>query len=64
VSRLTSNPGRAFDNLVARDVLIADYVRCQAEALGFTVVRVEVETLARVPDIVATHFGPVMKQVV
>jgi hypothetical protein len=58
VSRLTSNPERAFDNLVARDVLIAEYVCRQAEALGLAVVGVEIETLAHVPELVAAHFRP------
>jgi hypothetical protein len=40
---------------------MADNVRRQAEARGLAIVRVEVETLARVPEIVAIHFGPMLK---
>jgi hypothetical protein len=63
VSRLTSNPQRAFDNLVARDVLMADYIRRQAEALGLAIVGVDVEALARVPELVATHFESMLERV-
>jgi shikimate kinase len=57
ISSRTSNPERAFENLVARDVLMAEHVRAQAETLGLVVVKVDVQTLARVPEIVATQFG-------
>jgi hypothetical protein len=53
--------GGEFENLAARDVLMVDNVRRQAEALGLAIVREEVEALARAPEIVAIHFGPMLK---
>jgi hypothetical protein len=60
VTQSTTDPRRAFENLVARDVLVAKHVRREAETFGLTVVQVEQEDLAKVPTIVESHFAPLL----
>lgn len=54
---LTSDPERARQNLIARDVLMADYVRRQAAERRLTVVEVDGHTsIEDVAAVVAHHF--------
>ena len=57
VSRATSDPQRAFDNLVARDILMAEHIRHEADRLGLPLVSVDVDSLVNVAAIVEQHFG-------
>jgi hypothetical protein len=58
---LTSDPARAFENLVARDVAIAEYVRRGAALRGFKVIEVDLPTIGDVPGMVERHFAPLLK---
>ena len=51
----------AFENLVARDVIMAGYIRGQAETLGLHTIDVEVDTLPRIPEIVTDYFKPMLE---
>jgi hypothetical protein len=61
VTRSTSDPPRAFENVVARDVSMAQYVRREAELRGLKVIDVDAETVADVADEVERHFAPVLE---
>jgi len=50
VTNLTSDPPRAFENLVARDVLMAQYTRREAELRGLTIVAVDAQNVADIAD--------------
>ncbi|HET7035741.1 MAG TPA: hypothetical protein VFI42_08695 [Thermomicrobiaceae bacterium] len=55
----TSDPERATRNLTARDLLLGQHVREQAQARGLTVLPVETRhDLAAVTALVAAHFAP------
>jgi hypothetical protein len=60
VTALTSNRQQAFENLVARDVLMAQHVRRQAEERGLTVVNVDGDSIADVARTVERHFAPLL----
>jgi len=64
VTRSTSDPERAFENLVARDTLMAQHVRREAEARGLTVVEIEAEVITGAPAIVESHFAPLLHRLV
>ena len=64
VADLTSDPPRAFENLVARDVLMAQYIRREAEQRGLTIVDVDPQTVAGVADKVERHFAPLLESCV
>jgi shikimate kinase len=57
VANLTSDPPRAFENLVARDVLMAQYTRREAELRGLTIVAVDAQNVADIADKVEQHFA-------
>jgi hypothetical protein len=61
VSKATSDPPRAFENLVARDVSMAQYIRRETEQRGLTVVDVDASTVADIADKVEQHFAPVLE---
>ena len=49
VSQATSDPKRAFENLVARDVLMAEHIRHEADRLGLPVISVDGDSLPGSP---------------
>jgi hypothetical protein len=55
VSLASSNPTRAFVNLVARDILMAEHIRQQVNRLGLPMVSVEADSLARSVAVVEGH---------
>lgn len=57
VSQATSDPRRAFENLVARDVLMAEHIRHEADRLGLPVVSVDADSLPRISAIIERHFA-------
>ena len=46
---------------VARDILMAEYVRREAEQRGLKVIHVDAQTIAGVADTVEHHFAPVLE---
>jgi hypothetical protein len=60
VTQSTSDPARAFENLVARDALITQHVRWQAEKRHLTMVNVDADTIVDVARIVESHFSPTL----
>jgi hypothetical protein len=61
VIRQTSDPQRAFENLVARDIVMAAHIRHEAEQRGFKVLDVNAETIRNVADQVDHHFAPLLR---
>ncbi len=57
VSQVTSDPRRAFENLVARDVLMAEHIRLDAVRLGLPVVSVDADSLPGIAAIIERHFA-------
>ncbi|MDQ6674256.1 MAG: hypothetical protein M3069_26565 [Chloroflexota bacterium] len=57
VSQATSDPRRAFENLVARDVLMAEHIRHEADRLGLPVVSVDANSLPGIAAIIERHFA-------
>jgi hypothetical protein len=54
---LTSNPARAAQNLIARDLLMADHVRRRAAELGLTAIEVDgTKSIDEVTTMVESHF--------
>lgn len=52
----TSDPSRALDNLIARDILLAQYVREQAKEVGLTVLEVDgTRSIERTASLVEQH---------
>jgi len=52
----TSNPERALDNLIARDILLAEYVREQAIGAGLTVLEVDgTRSIEEIASLVKQH---------
>ena len=56
VSRATSDPTRAFENLVARDILMAEHIRHEADSLGLPMVSVDTDSLADIAGMIERHF--------
>jgi hypothetical protein len=55
----TSNPERAWQNLIARDILLARYVRRRARALGLTVFMVDgSRSVEEVTDVIVARSAP------
>jgi hypothetical protein len=55
----TSDPERATENLIQRDLLMGDYIRARAEALGLTVYTVDdTRDLEQMIAAVEAHFAP------
>jgi hypothetical protein len=61
VANLTSDPPRAFENLVARDVLVAQYIRREAELRGLTILDVDAQNVADLADKIEQYFAPVLE---
>jgi hypothetical protein len=61
VANLTSDPPRAFENLVARDLLMAQYARREADLCGLTIVDVDAQNVADIADKVEQHFAPILE---
>jgi shikimate kinase len=57
VSQATSDPKRAFENLVARDVLMTEHIRLDADRLGLHVVSVDADSLPGISAIIERHFA-------
>jgi len=57
ISLSTTNPTRAFENLVARDILMTEHIRTQAEVLGFPIINITIRDLAETHSIVERHFA-------
>ena len=57
VSQATSDPKRAFENLVARNVLMTEHIRHDADRLGLTVVSVDADSLLGISAIIEWHFA-------
>jgi 2-phosphoglycerate kinase len=55
----TRDPARARHNHIERDLLLAEYVRSRAEALGLTVVSIDgTRSLPEIVGLVEAHFAP------
>src|SRR5258708_16092820 len=57
VSQATSDPRRAFENLVAGDVLMAEHIRHEADRLGLPVVSADADSLLGIAAIIERHFA-------
>jgi hypothetical protein len=57
VSQATSDPRRAFENLVARDVLMAEHIRHEADRLGLPVISVDGDSVPGIAAIIERHFA-------
>jgi hypothetical protein len=53
----SSDPRRAFENLVARDVLMAEHIRHDADRLGLPVVSVDADSLLGIAAIIERHLA-------
>lgn len=54
----TSNPERAYQNVLRRDLLLADYIKAAAAAHGFVVQEVDgSRSVMEMADLVERHFG-------
>lgn len=59
----TSNPERARDNHIKRDLLLADLLHADADRLGLTVLEVDgSRTLDEITAMVESHFSPYLDQ--
>jgi hypothetical protein len=58
VSQATCYPRRAFENLVARGVLMVEHIRHEADRLGLPVVTLDTDALDTTAAIVEKHFAP------
>lgn len=60
----TRDPARARHNHITRDLLLAEYIRGQAEELGLTVVEIDGrQTLGEIVALVEAHFAPFLPPV-
>jgi hypothetical protein len=57
-SAATSDPPRALENIIARDILLADHIRTEAHRVGLTVLTIKgTRPIDEITAAVAQHFG-------
>jgi hypothetical protein len=58
VTHATREPNRTFENLVERDILMAEHIRHEADRLGLPMVTVDAGSAPATAAIVERHFAP------